>query len=282
VPPPQYCHNVLSSRPTEFLTLPAGSSTNFSFLPSGGSISSRPEHNHLATRFTKLRVCPWLLVVKTDDYSFSSSQSRRGGTLIQSYWNGERVVAFNDVPYATARNSNGPMSGGHLDGFAAIDLQGTEFGVRFDGFRPMGCSAWGRVVVLVPPGTAEPVKEIRSRPVRQRVFLRGGGFAGRMTPIRDVTRSEVAINGNYDNEGVNGGWVLPLERFDAAAADNGEAQGAASTMGPAPSGRHALVLVPLDGRGDRVQGLQPVFEWRELPPNDAQVTVWSTADAHGF
>ena len=63
-----------------------------------------PHTTHLATRFAKLRLCQWLIVVKTDDYTFSSSESREGGPLTQTYWNGKRTVTFRDVPYATARN----------------------------------------------------------------------------------------------------------------------------------------------------------------------------------
>ena len=37
----------------------------------------------LATRFAKLRICPWSLVVKTDDYSFACSDSQGGGPLRQ-------------------------------------------------------------------------------------------------------------------------------------------------------------------------------------------------------
>ena len=42
------------------------------------------------------------------------------------------------------------------------------------------------------------------------LLLVGGGFAGRCVPERDTTRDELAAGGNYDNEGRNGGWVLPL------------------------------------------------------------------------
>ena len=44
-----YCHNVLSPRPTEFVSLDA---LNFSFFPAGGAAQG----SDLSTTFTKLRV----------------------------------------------------------------------------------------------------------------------------------------------------------------------------------------------------------------------------------
>ena len=95
-----FVHNLLSSRPTEFISLGARAHANFSFIPAGGAIrgmalaaaaaaATRPDTatsgvaTHAATRFTKLRVCPWLLLVKTDDYSFTSSLGSGSGTLHQ-------------------------------------------------------------------------------------------------------------------------------------------------------------------------------------------------------
>ena len=44
----------------------------------------------------------------------------------------------------------------------------------------------------------------------QRVILAGGGYAGRLVPSADRTRDEAAEGGDFDDEGFNGGWVLPL------------------------------------------------------------------------
>ena len=48
--------------------------------------------------------------------------------------------------------------------------------------------------------------------VQPRVAIYGGGYAGRMTPLGDRTTDERAKGANYDDEGRNGGWVLPLVR----------------------------------------------------------------------
>ena len=48
--------------------------------------------------------------------------------------------------------------------------------------------------------------------VSNHVALYGGGFAGRLTPTADHTTDDRAAGGNYDDEGRNGGWVLPLYR----------------------------------------------------------------------
>ena len=54
-----YCHNVLSQKPTEFLTLRA---VNESSIPRGGSI--RGATKHVRTRFKKIRIDPRSLLVK--------------------------------------------------------------------------------------------------------------------------------------------------------------------------------------------------------------------------
>ena len=56
----------------------------------------------LRTTFSRVRLDPWQLIVKTDDYTFASSE---GGPLALTYWNGTRRAEFHDVPFATARDS---------------------------------------------------------------------------------------------------------------------------------------------------------------------------------
>ena len=52
-----FCHNLLSRRPTEFLTLLAGPAHNFAYVPAGGTIGplDSSAHTHAATRFGTLR-----------------------------------------------------------------------------------------------------------------------------------------------------------------------------------------------------------------------------------
>jgi len=198
-----FCHNVLSARPTEFVSL-RNPSTNLSYFPPGGAARGTV----LVSSFSKLRICPWSLTVKTDDFTFATS----AGEVLQSYWNGRRTLQLSELPFATARDAAG--HGGATSpnrGQAQIDLRGTGLGVRVDGFTPLGCAAFG--VVAVP---VEGCADARSL-VQPRVALYGGGFAGRMTPTGDRTTDERAAGGNFDDEGRNGGWVLPLARESADA-----------------------------------------------------------------
>jgi len=217
-----YCHNVLSDRPTEFISLVNDENTNYSYAPTAGSCRG----TSVNTRFFKLRFDPWALIVKTDDYTFAETS---GGPLKQTYWNGERTVTLDAVPYATARASNGggwyedtpraiidnpyiigpdwPLLPEGEGGTAMIDLRGTCFYVenasgngQNSAFCCMGCRPWGRISVKDTAG-----------PNYQLIHLTGGGFAGRLVPRHDRTRDEKANSWNFDDEGNNGGWVLPLK-----------------------------------------------------------------------
>merc|ERR1712176_1012264 len=67
-----YCHNVLSDRPTEFISLHSKrgtKATNYSFAPIGGSCQG----SSIKTTFQELRIDPWSLTVKTDDYTFAET-----------------------------------------------------------------------------------------------------------------------------------------------------------------------------------------------------------------
>lgn len=166
----------------------------------------------LVSSFRKLRICPWTLTVKTDDYTYASS----GGRLVQTYWNGQRRLEFFEVPYATARDAVGHAHPGvafsRNRGQAQIDLHGTGLAVDTGEFLAVGCSSFGRACVPV-----DACVEPKTR-VQQRVALYGGGYAGRMAPEQDRTTDERAAGGNYDDEGRNGGWVLPLIRETEASA----------------------------------------------------------------
>lgn len=231
IPPMRlYCRNVLSRCPTEFVTLPTpadGVDANWSIFPSGGAAAG----SDVRTVFKKLRINPRSLMTKTDDYTFASTE----GGLLQTYWNGQRRVRFTEVPFATARSA--AASG--VCGAASIDLSATGFCVDVGGFQPMGCSAWG--VVLLPGlplsddgailqdvdlrvavstrGEVPTLSSVGKRLTAERLLLAGGGFAGRLSPELDVTLDERAEGGNYDNEGRSGGWVLPLMPTSAINGD---------------------------------------------------------------
>ena len=229
-----YIHNVLSRRPTEFLSLPP--TGNFSFIPASGPAAvPHGEPPYIATRFTKLRVCPWILRAKTDDMTFATRDG--AARLSYRYWNGQRVAAFTAVPYATARDVHSYTTHqllltqpGTVRGTAGIDLRGTGFGVDLTRFAAMGCEAGG--IFLLPEASARLVGSAGEMAVRgpdavakattwqDHLLLVGGGFAGRVVPCADTTQDEVAAGGNYDNEGRNGGWVLELltECSSSAAA----------------------------------------------------------------
>jgi len=206
-----YCHNVVSAKPTEFITLVNCGETNYSHAPSGGSCYG----DDVRTKFSKVRISPWTLIVKTDDYTFAETT---GGPLTQSYWNGERIVTLDRVPYATARDSLGnwwpsdhfeatlddlaavgdwPQLPDGRGGNAMIDLRGTTFGIN-DIFCSMGCAAGGRLA-------------FNQKFTEQHLHIAGGGYAGRVAPQKDRTCDESADGGNYDDEGNNGGWCLQLK-----------------------------------------------------------------------
>ena len=226
-----YIHNALSRRPSEFLTLPP--TGNFSFIPASGTAAvPHGQPPYIATRFTKLRVCPWILRAKTDDMTFATSDG--AAQLSYRYWNGQRTANFTEVPYATARDVHMHTTHhllltqpGAVRGTAGIDLRGTGFGVDLTRFAAMGCGAAG--LILLPEASARLVgravetavrgsdSEAKARTWQDHLFLVGGGYAGRCVPCTDTTADEVAAGGNYDNEGRNGGWVLEL-LMDTASA----------------------------------------------------------------
>ena len=212
-----YCHNVLGARPTEFITLAEGS-PNLSYFPSGGAARG----SSVVTSFTRLRVCPWLLMVKTDDYTFATS----GGALRQVYWNGQRRLDVTEVPYATARDAAGHAPPRAIRpspnrGQAQIDLRGTGFAVSSTAdFSPKGCGSFG--VIGLPTGCGADL----TNTAQPRIALYGGGYAGRFTPVADKTLDEKAANGNYDHEGRNGGWVLQLVRAGHHSGGMGAVLGA--------------------------------------------------------
>ena len=236
-----YCHNVLSARPVEFVSLhPGTTNSNYSRIPERGAmkriVSYHEPRVHLTTLFSKLRVDPWTLHVKTDDYTFAKTI---GPALKQTYWNGQRRIVHSAVPFATARDGNGThmriyhdlyrtTAGEHAlteNGSAQMDFRGTSFGlskeqgqrgeaevnvdgveeVNVCGFVARGCSAHG---AIMHPSTSSSTGLPDG--IIQEVYIVGGGFVGRVAPALDVTRDEQAEGGNYDHEGRNGGWVLPL------------------------------------------------------------------------
>ena len=178
--------------PQEYLTLQAqGQRTNFSEYNPGGS----GRGTQLQTHFNRVRFNPVTLMVKTDDYTFASS----AGKITQTYWNGKRRIVLTALPYATARGC------GAL-GYANIDLTDTPFAV-VSRFSAMGCGPSGAVTIedTELPG--------------QVLHLEGDGFCGRLCPALDVTKVEKGMGGDYDNEGVNGGWVLQLAWAEDSTAE---------------------------------------------------------------
>ena len=211
-----YCHNVLSEKPTEFITL--HSAANWSAMPAGGSCSG----SAVKTTFEKLRFDPATLTVKTDDYTFATTV---GGPLSQRYWNGQRTLVMDQVPYATARDSNGGSTRYISDrcGAAQLDLRGTGLAVGVHqrdfakpAFTALGCRPWGKIVCHRPSNVDDCVSEMRAY---AEIIMFGGGYAGRCSPALDLTLDDNAKGGNYDNEGRSGGWVLPLAMREDGASE---------------------------------------------------------------
>ena len=180
-----------------------------------------------ATKTTgKLRVDPWTLVVKTDDYTFAATV---GEPLTQSYWNGQRLLRIPRLPFFTARDGLGLNGFDWMDrnwasvereglpvgrslpcGQAQVDLTGTSFCVEDveATLQDLGFSSWGLVVYAAADGKS------------QRLNLCGGGYCGRFGLKRDRTLDERAQNRNADDEGRNGGWVLQLALGSPTATEN--------------------------------------------------------------
>ena len=201
---------------------------NYSFFPTspGTAVGDAP----LKTTFAKLRVDPWTLRAKTDDFAFAESV---GGPVVQRYWNGRAELTLARVAYATARACTFERRNVDAMGKARCDLEGTPFVLR-DRFELMGCVEgyrgairWRRGSVgdgggggggggggdalnpgegalhWVHPGGAVFVFGAK------RLTLVGGGGAGRLCPVADRT-PEAPTPPNYADEGRNGGWVLQL------------------------------------------------------------------------
>ena len=231
-----YVHNALTAKPTEFVSLPEdeGRQGNFSFFPAGGTARTpQGQPPYVATRFAKLRVCPWTLRAKTDDLTFATTDG--ASSLSYRYWNGERAATFTEVPFATARdvcghsNTEMLLTTGAGRGTCGIDLRGTGFGVDLTRFAAMGCGAAGLLLLpaagvraanaalaktprCVSKGIDAAMLDGQADAWQDHLFIVGGGFAGRCVPRRDTTADEVAAGENFDNEGRNGGWVLELLR----------------------------------------------------------------------
>lgn len=189
-----------------------------------------------------------------------------------SLCDGQRSVTFDDVPFATARDSQTRPGPPPTCGAAEIDLSGTGFGVHLDEFCARGCSAWGVLVVPLDASVAakwsaaERLEHVSRTPIQQRLALRGGGYAGRLTPTADLTRDELAHGHDNDHEGRNGGWVLQLH-FHAldGGGDGGGPPPPAIEEGPRTS-LYAPFLKPVDAQGSLAQSLtHPVHEWRAEP-----------------
>ena len=136
------------------------------------------------------------------------------------------------------------------------------------------------------PGGCPPVIE---NPVRQRLVLLGGGFAGRFTAAADLTKDEIAHGQDFDHEGRAGGWVLPLVPTREA-----HTQPRLDIDLPRPkllSSPHGYVdhsfMKPVTADGEPVRSLQPAHSWRLTPyehrvtrGNDDRPIVASVWDAH--
>eukprot|EP01124_Arcella_intermedia_P007014 TRINITY_DN14261_c0_g1_i1.p1 TRINITY_DN14261_c0_g1~~TRINITY_DN14261_c0_g1_i1.p1 ORF type:complete len:320 (+),score=61.25 TRINITY_DN14261_c0_g1_i1:1-960(+) len=168
----------IQTNPKEYLTLHhIGGSFNNCFFP-------KIKGSDVMTHFYKIRINPKTLFVKTDDFTYALSS----GFNVQIYWNGNAKYECSEIPYGTARAC------GSVLGTANIDLRGTPFKV-ISQFIPMGCNPKGEVIYSEDD---------------QVLNIKGGGGAGRMSPVLDITRSDRAQYPDYDNEGSNGGWVLQL------------------------------------------------------------------------
>ena len=220
-------------------------------IPVGGSIVSQGQHTpqrrvqSIRTEFSKIRINPRNLMVKTDDYTFATTSmlGERGAILVpiedaieddgtmlcQRYWNNQKIIYFDKVPFMTARNSISPQTQiapmwcNPRMGKAMMDLRQRnttlyQFACERHQFQCMGCQAYGQI--MVPKVETLP-------PYGQLLAIAGGGYAGRVSPILDRTKDEHASNGNYDDEGHCGGWVLQLSLIptnNASSPDCNEAE----------------------------------------------------------
>jgi hypothetical protein len=122
-----YCAN-MSSSPSEYLDLPAGTSTNFSQLGSnwgGGSTGA------ISTTYTRVRFYPSTLQIENADTQFASSTGSNGE-------NGAHAVAWGIAAACSGTNAS-----------FEVNLEGTAFDFAFgiNGFGAAGSSYDGAPIV---------------------------------------------------------------------------------------------------------------------------------------
>ena len=110
-----------------------------------------------------------------------------------------------------------------------------------------------------PTGCQPPLTDCSDLPpVQQEVVLYGGGYAGRLTPMHDVTTDEAAHGADNDNEGTCGGWVLQLVPMHAAGEEHSLDTSALLGGGVV---RQAPILRPVTDEGVEAIGIANFSAW---------------------
>ncbi|MBI4508362.1 MAG: hypothetical protein HY698_01920 [Deltaproteobacteria bacterium] len=149
-----YCRGMASGSPAEYLTV--NGTTNYSRYAAGGASPG----TDVVTRYQRVRIIPWFLMVDGNDRTYSTSS----GSLLHG-----SVTPVTSMPYGTAMDCKGSLS---QAGTAVLDLRGTQFVVAPDQFLPQGFQAAGSTLY----GSTDTY--LTTYDIGRRVGLYGGGYCG--------------------------------------------------------------------------------------------------------
>ncbi|WP_224368778.1 immunoglobulin-like domain-containing protein [Hyalangium versicolor] len=188
-----FCHD-MAGTPREYLVLPhTGATTNYSYYGKGPNTSA----DGLTTWFTKVRFNPATLTLKTDDFTFATSQG----------W-----IFFGNLPriYNNSLAHAADCAGlGFPSGRSNVDLTGTPFDIVPDQFHLAGAGPTGSVTFT---GS-------------QIVNLMGGGYCGSLSPANNELKlawhSAAECSSGAPSIVLNGPAELTLECGSSPYSDPG-------------------------------------------------------------
>ena len=223
---PRCCSTATTcSRADHRIREPAGA-RQLLLLPPRRHRDRRPARDHhaglAATRFAKLRLCPWTLLAKTDDVTFAmtdmarcattagTARATRASTVCRS----RRRATCAGTPASPACSNAPARCAARQDQSARHRLRRRHQLLCVD-TAPRAAS-----YCSPPSGTPSAARSgaprrRTNRPTPGRTRCSSEAAAGAGVPF-DTTVDELAAGGNFDHEGRNGGWVLVAARRRSA------------------------------------------------------------------